>query len=231
MDTCAYNFTQTARLIRSSGKELRNKHGQNLLHITASVSTRRSTLRNLRKVEINWFASLSPQVSYQPAATRLRYLTYYTTADIQLRLQRYHRSQKGSFLLVRSSVCYLRLARATSKIKNVSRRVSSRLVRSTPCFLYDKYSRIKSARRATESLLRAGVLTLLWAGSPRSYSMVCYFLIVDVEVLLHSTAIARPKTIRIVETTYCYVFANLCFINRISLNLVPSKGKPQRNSA
>ena len=111
--------------------------------------------------------------------------------------------------------------------------MSSRFVRSTHCFLYDKDSRIKSSRRATKSLLLPGVLILFWAENPRSHSIVCYVRIIDVEVLLHSTAIARPRTIRIIETTYYYsVFASVeaLFHPRtektvIILNLIPSKRK------
>ena len=61
----------------------------------------------------------------------------------------------------------------------------------------------------------------------------CYIQIIDVEVLLHSTATGRPRTLRIIETTYysySYVFASLRRLvsssdreNVIILNLDPQK--------
>ena len=61
--TYVRKFTQYAILIRSSCEEHRNKHRQNLQHLTAWVSAHRSTLRNLLNVEIIRFALLSPQIS------------------------------------------------------------------------------------------------------------------------------------------------------------------------
>ena len=68
----------------------------------------------------------------------------------------YHRSQKRNLLLVRSSVCCLRLARASSKITAASGRISSRFVRSTPCFLYDKERQSRQELKACYRNLAAG---------------------------------------------------------------------------
>ena len=112
------------------------------------MPARRSTLRNVRNVEINSFAPSS---------------------------------------------------RASSKIAPASRTMSSRYIRSTPCFLYDNDSRIKSSRRATEILLRAGILILF-----RAESRALAF-----DGLLHSTSKARPRTMRIIETAYSSVLESL----------------------
>ena len=175
------------------------------------MPARRSTLRNLRNVEIISFAPLATAIFVAACSNSpsLSHILYSSSSSYSTALQRYHRSQKRTILLVHFSVRYLRLGRASSKITAASRRMSSRFVGSTPCFLCDKDSRIKSSRRATGSLLRAGVLILFWAENPRSYSIACYIQIIDVQVLLHSTAIARPRTIRIIETTYSSEFASL----------------------
>ena len=129
-------------------------------------------------------------------------LTYYTTAAVKLLFNAIIAAKNEISCSFVPVFCYLRLARASSKITAASRRMSSSFVMSTTCFLYDKDSRIESSRRATESLLRAGILILFWAENPRSHSIVCYIRIIDVEAQPHSTAIARPRTIRIIETTY-----------------------------
>ena len=87
-------------------------------------------------------------------------------------------------------------------------------VRSTPCFLYEKENRINNPRCATESLLRAGVLyRILGRESELAldslHSIVCHIQIIDVETLLYSTAIARPKTIRRIQTSVLRAFEAL----------------------
>ena len=123
-----------------------------LLHKTACIPSITKALKCQRAGQLRGIFEMlklidSSPYQQQPAATRLRYLTYYTTLSSQ--------PKKRNILLVPSSVGYLRLARPSSKITAASIRMSSRLVRSTPCFLYNKDSRIKSSKRATESLLRA----------------------------------------------------------------------------
>ena len=49
---------------------------------------------------------------------------------------------------------------------------------------------------------------MFWIENPLSHSIVCYIRIIDVQ-LLHSTEIARLRTIRIIETSYSSVFASL----------------------
>ena len=148
------------------------------------MSARRQTLSHLRDVEINSFHPPSRQVSYQVLILIAACSSSPSLSHIQSTIQQllyncctwYNAIVAAKNGISRSSVCYLRLARASSKTAAASRRISSRCVRSTPCFLYDKNSRIRSSRRATESLLRAAVLILFWAENPRSHSIVCYIL-------------------------------------------------------
>ena len=54
-----------------------NKHGENLLrHMTARMSARRSTLKNVHDIEINWIAPWSQLIGHLHLSTRIRHLTY-----------------------------------------------------------------------------------------------------------------------------------------------------------
>ena len=101
------DILKKGRLIRSPCKGHRNKHRNNLLHITAWMSASGSTLRSLRNVEDSFpyyrnFCSSLQQLAFAISHTRVLCNSCYTTA-----IERYHRSQKRNILLGRSSALLL----------------------------------------------------------------------------------------------------------------------------
>ena len=140
--------------------------------------------------------------------------------------QRYHRSPKRNILRVRSRVF------VTCALQGHRRKYNSRFTKDAQpvCQINTLFPvrqrQLHQERKAChqKNLAVARSLILFWADNPRSHSIVRQVRNIDAEVLLHSTAIARPRTIRIIQTTYySSVFASL-------RNLVSSSDRENRHN-
>ena len=198
---CKYlhKFTQNARLIRSSCKEHRIKHRENLLHITAWMSARMSTLRNVRMLKSidsppyhrNFRSSLQQERS-------LRYLTYQGTIQ-QLRYNSYATlySHPKTKSLVRPFQCLL-LGPCKGVVENSGRFTKDvKPLCKINAFFPVRQRQPHEKLKACDRKLAAG--RSLDPGLGREAALA-------LDSLLHSTAIARPRTIGIMETTNYSVF-------------------------
>ena len=155
--------------------------------------------RNFRIILI-----LIASCSSSTSLSHILYNSCYTTAAIQP----YYRSQKRHLLLVRSSVCYLQEHRRQERPLHEGYQASLSDQRLVFYTTKTAHQELKACHRK----LAAGMsLDPVLGREPALVldSLLLYIRIIDVEILLHSNAIARTRTIRIIETTYSSVFTSL----------------------